>query len=61
LKLLRFIAKCIAKNALPKLKKELIPRPKLEIMRLLRNAIHDQYNEKQGNANPKLLKYPSFV
>ncbi len=53
--------KAIAKNALPKVREELIPRPKLEDLEALARAIHDLYNEKQRERYPdKPLKYPSF-
>ena len=53
--------KAVSKNALPRVKEELLSRPKLENLEALARAIHEQYNEKQRERYPdKALKYPSF-
>lgn len=51
----------VSKNALPQVKEELAPRPKLEDVEALARAIHDLYNEKQRERYPdRPLKYPNF-
>jgi len=53
--------KAVSKNALPRVKEELLSRPKLEDLEALARAIHELYNEKQRKRYPdKPLKYPSF-